>query len=419
MEDDIYGSKKTYQKIKNNLEQYALPPKERIFNKRGRGKYHFKNKENLKYVENFFNFAESSGMSGSGVNRCFTILLVAGHVIEKNFKEATQEDLTRVVSVAFQTNKTKSSRETFIKRIKRIWNIICPELDSKGRPDMSKPAHATKHLKATQHKSQEKAREDKLTPEELKDIISYFDSDPQTQSFILCLYDAFLRPQEAAFLRNKDVKFYDEYITFQVSSHGKEGVGKTWTDKGIPYFIRWKEQHPYKNNEKSFFFVNQSSNSDKTKQFSLAMFSKRIKRCCKDLGIKKPITPYSFNRSGITEAVISATPHSVIQRKRRWSNLKQLKNYDLSNTEEVMIAELQRKGKIQNGKKKKEDLHKEKECLFCGNKNGFGDEFCKVCKRPLDRKKVQEQVIQSEMMLNNEIMKKFSDIEERLNKLKG
>ena len=88
------------------------------------------------------------------------------------------------------------------------------------------------------------------------------------------------------------------------------------------------------------------------------MFSKRIKRCCKDLGIKKPITPYSFNRSGITEAVISATPHSVIQRKRRWSNLKQLKNYDLSNTEEVMIAELQRKGKIQNGKKKKQDFQK-------------------------------------------------------------
>jgi len=60
-----------------------------------------------------------------------------------------------------------------------------------------------------------------------------------------------------------------------------------------------------------------------------------------------------------------------------------------------------------------------KVCSFCGCENGFLEEFCMNCKRPLDREKLKDMAEAHERAINNKFMQKRDQFEKMIEKIAG
>ena len=137
--------------------------------------------------------------------------------------------------------------------------------------------------------------------------------------------------------------------------------------------------------------------------------NKQLKLACKTLGIPKNITCYSLKRNGVTFRRQKGDTDMQIQHAARWTSTKQLKIYDQSTQEDALKIELERRG---FGESRRNIFSSSvKSCAFCSYSNGFTAEFCTNCKRPLDRKKIEEMAIAHERMMNNEMLQRMDRME--------
>ena len=416
VQDDAYGNKQRYERFKNGLDIFLLSPTQR-FEKLGRklrnDKYYCKNPDNLKYFEFLFRRFEAKDLSYIRRLRVIGTFKIVCHFAEKDVKTFDQDDIDSIVAEMHKIYRSVESKRSFIKNIKNIWRILFPETDDKGRKDSTKVPYAVRHLKRSDiAKSQERAR-DILTPNEVDNLFRYFQDKPQIQCFLALLYDGLLRPQEAIYLKLKDIEMLDSSIRVHVREHGKEGIGISWVDAiGYGYVQKWYLFHPHQETKPCSPFLFSESNYNSFGKFSLRKANERLKKACKDLDLDKRVNLYDLNRAGITHALLRGVPSIVIQKKRRWSSLKQLKVYDHSTSMNVMESELIRLGLKEPSNKNEEALApKLKLCVFCNTKNGFSEEVCFQCKRPLDRKRIQEQVERTEAIMKDDVWKKIAELE--------
>jgi integrase len=428
--NDAYNNKDKYEKTKANIKDFLLTPKERVSKslteeKRLKGHkafrndtYYCKNPANLKYFQVLFDRFEAKDLSYIRRIRVINSFKLICHATDKELSSMNQREIDKVVAFMHTRYNSVAGKKDFIKNLKCIWRILFPEIDSKERPDSTIVPYAVRHLKSTDvHKSQEVARE-MVTPADINKIFTYFSNRPQDHCFLTLLYDAFLRPQEALYLRIKDIEIQDKVVLVHVRHHGKEGTGMTWVEGGYLPVINWYDIHPYRSEgDQPFFFPGSNNTKDK---YSLTTLKRRLKICCKEMNIKKRVTLYDFNRAGITHALVRGVPPTVIQKKRRWSNLKQLKNYDYTQTKDIMRSEMIRLGLIEPENKIEEmnaPLHKD--CVFCNKRNNRLVENCVNCKRPLDRKKIEQKMQQQENILSLDIVKQLAQLQRQINEMKA
>ena len=220
------------------------------------------------------------------------------------------------------------------------------------------------------------------------------------------------RPQEILYIKIKDVELFENYAKLYISEHGKEGCGFLQCIDSYPYLIRWLEEHPLKNDPEAFLFIN-LGNRKRGNQLTPQNINSLLKTACTDLGINKRVTCYSLKRNGVTFRRLKGESDVEIQHAARWTSTRQLSTYDFSNQEDALKKQLIRKGIIQPGKGMQKYAPESKACSFCDFKNGFTDEFCGSCKRPLNGKRIKSlYASEQEAMLT--IKKELADIRSQL-----
>ncbi len=408
-EDDIYKSKRTFERYLSEIEEYKKP--------KGRRKYYCKCTKNLTYFYQLKDIFEAKDLSY--IRRCkiFRVFLLITYAIDKDLKKCDRTDLDKIVAFSHKRHKTVKSKSDFIKDLKCIWRMLFPDKDHLGRPDETLTPYVVRHISRKIDKSKEKLRNDRLTFKDFMKIVQYFDKDPKIQAYLMLAFESLGRPQELLYTKVKDYEFYDEYAKIWISEHGKEGCGFLQCIDSYPYIQKWFKIHPLRNNPEAYFFINQS-NRNLNKQLTNTNINKRLRNACKHLGIKKSITCYSLKRNGITYRRIRGDSDTQIQHAARWTSTKQLKVYDMSNQEDALKVELIKRGLVDATKEEEKRFKPQfKKCQFCGVKNGFTTEFCTGCHRPMNRKKIQEIAKKNEMLENDEFIEKMKMLEERMNEL--
>ena len=139
-ENDIYDSKIKYEKLAAGIGKYLNPPE-------GMRQFQMKYAGNLEHFRRLFQTLEARDTSYKRRLRLCTTLLGVCHVLEKDLKKATRDDIDRVMSWAHERNKTPVSKECFIRQLKFLWKLLFPEADLKGRPDDTVVPYQVRHLR--------------------------------------------------------------------------------------------------------------------------------------------------------------------------------------------------------------------------------------------------------------------------------
>ncbi|MEA2037148.1 MAG: site-specific integrase [Nanoarchaeota archaeon] len=411
-ENDIYKNKERYENFRGNLDLVLLKPRKR---KDGTSTYYCKNKANLRYFRILFAKFEAKDLSyirRVSITNALRMIVstTTRDLAEINDKEGNRNEVNRIIASMHKTHKTVESKRDFIKDLKCIWRVLFPEKDEKGRIDETLVPYVVRHLSPKIDKSKEKRRKDKLTFEEFERILQFFSNDAQMQFYLAFSNESLVRPQEACYIRVSDVMLEDNHVKIYLSEHGKEGVnGFLRCIDSFPYLIRWLEKHPYRNDKGSFLFLIEGGKSQ-GKQQKPYNFSKRLKYACKKLGIDKNITAYSLKRNGVSFKRLAGYSDAEIQHIARWTSTKQLKTYDLIDSDETFKIALMKRGLIESDGKNESLIPDLKECFFCGKQNAFTNLACDNCKRPLDRRNIEA----GERKKETEI----SDLKSQLDELK-
>ncbi|MFH1181379.1 MAG: tyrosine-type recombinase/integrase [Candidatus Woesearchaeota archaeon] len=379
-EDDIYNSERKYLKLKADLPTLVSPQP-----KKGKRKYFCKNPANLAYFRALFARFEAKDISyirRLRLAKSFGFIL---HNTEKDLKDLNREDIDKIVANMHIVCKSPKSKSDFIKDLKYMWKVILPEKDREGRADETLVPYVVRHLSAKVDRSKEKTRGDKLSFEEYEKLLGYFSRDIRLQCYFSLAIESISRPQEILFRRIKDIELHDNYARIIISDHGKEGTGFMQCIDSYPYLVKLLESHPFKSNPEAFLFIN-NGHKNLNKQMTPINVNQQLKTACTELGISKNITCYSLKRNGVTFRRLSGQSDMEIQHAARWTSTRQLKTYDMSNSEEAFKIQLIKKGIIKADRPELQQYQPEnKKCLFCNMVNAATSLTCSSCKRPLNR----------------------------------
>lgn len=390
-ENDIYNSKERYERFLGRLDRLTLAPDpdEKRFGNRWR-KYHCRNAGNLRHFRRLADILACRDTAYVRRLRVMNVLKLICFATERELSTCGRNDINHIVAFAHERLRSPKSKSDFIRDIRFLWRQLFPEADAQGRPDETITPYPVRHLSAKIDKSREKRRQDRLTVEEFEALVKAFAQDRRMQAFITLAHESLGRPQELLYVRIGDVELYDSYAKVWISEHGKEGTGFLQCIDSFPYVAAWLNEHPLRHDQKAFFFINLGTYKQH-RQMKPENVNKHIRQKLKLLGIDKPITAYSLKRNGVTFRRLRGDSDLAIQHAARWTSTKQLKTYDMSETEDAFRMELARRGYLDDPSLPSQKVS-EKRCGFCNTLNAVGEDICATCKRPLDRRKIEAEI---------------------------
>ncbi len=403
-EDDIYRSKRRYEHFVANVDG--------LINKPSAGKYYCKNPENLEYFSKLINYFERKDLSYLRRLRMLHFFKIVTFVIEKNLADCARDEINTLVSYGHSTHLTAESKADFIKNLKLAWRVLFPECDHQGRADETLTPYAVRHLSKKIDRSKVKLRDDRLTLEQFMKLLNFFAQDPQIQAYLMLSLESLGRPQETLYTKIRDYEFYDNWAKIWIREHGKEGPGFLQCIDAYPYVMEWYRKHPRKDDPNAFFFI-KTGKRERFEQLTNRNINKRLRYACKKLGINKRITCYSIKRNGVSFRRERGDSDMQIQHAARWTSTNQLKIYDLTTQDDALRLELKKRG-LGDGRITPDA--QAKMCIFCAHANGFTADFCSNCKRPLDRKKVEELSKMHEIMQHNHVIQSLEKMERMMEK---
>ncbi len=395
VEDDIYGSKVKFERFMADLNN-RVGCISRV-SRRGRSaKYFCKNPANAKYFFKLESMFKAKDISFVRRLRIMQSMMLLSYVLEADFSVATRGEFDVAVGRMHEVYGSAKSKVTFVQDVKFIWRLLFPDVDEKGRPDDTIVPYVVRHISAKVDKSRQKMRKDKLSVKEFESLVDYFSGDARMQAYLTISLESLTRPQELLYVRIGNIELFDNYAKLFITEHGKEGTGLLQCIDSYPYLQKWLGLHPQKNDKNAFLFVN-VGNVNFLKQMKPSAVNVLIRRACRVLGIDKPITCYSLKRNGVTMRRLRGDSDMEIQHAARWTSTKQLKTYDLSNQEEALTRELEKRGLVATSSKV--NALAAKKCEFCSAVAGATETFCSHCKRPLDRKAIVEESRKKELQI--------------------
>jgi integrase len=221
-EEDIYGNKKRYERMRADwstlLKKLGGPPR------LGKRRYYCRNQANLIYFERLHDHFESRDTSYVRRLRVLRYLLFLTNWTDKDLADCVRSDVDRLVAEGHKTHHTPTSKVDFLKAVKSIWKTLFPVLDEEGRVDDTVVPHPVRHLGCRVEKSRERLRNDRLSFDEIKQLVAFFSADPRMQAYVTLALESLGRPQEMCYTRVGDVELHEGYGRVWVRSHGKEGA---------------------------------------------------------------------------------------------------------------------------------------------------------------------------------------------------
>jgi len=332
---------------------------------------------NKGHILAYKDFQLSESITVARVQRAMSLLRQMAFWLKKDFKQATEDDLRKLVTF-FQSKKcehrdrgySESTKQTYRATLKAFYKF----LEGKNQDYPEK----IRWLKVAGKNKDRKLPEDLLSEKEIRSLIEHA-PDLQTKALIALLGEGGLRIGEALLLSNKNVEF-DDYGCKVIIQHSKTRPRKVRLVKAAPYLFSWKNAKPFKNPEEPFW-VFEKSNTPRRLPYCTA--AKRIKLSAKKAGISKRIHAHLFRHSVAT----------ILSEKLSEAQMKEYLGWEQDSKMASVYIHLSGKRVDNailemNGLKKKEIAEERSEliptkCPRCETFNEATNEYCKHCWLPL------------------------------------
>jgi len=310
-----------------------------------------------------------------------TVLMKLDVLLGKDFKEATKEDIQKLVtsinSMEYKgqpiTDATKYSYQTILKRFYK-WLLG----DNDEYPKLVKWIHP--HMERGRNITESKL----LTIEDVNAMANVADNQ-RDRAFVLFLYESGARIGEVMSIKIEDFK-PDIYGAIVHIPEGKTGPRNIRITASSPAISIWLTQHPQRNNPRSVLFCS-ISHFKLGQEVVYQNYRKILLRLAERANIKKDVNPHHFRHSRATDLAKKVKSPAVLCQYMGWKQgSKEAATYvHMENTDNEILAI--------NGIKKegqKQEEFKPITCPRCGIKNDPASKFCSGCSLGLELQSVMD-----------------------------
>ena len=370
-------------------------------------------KDNISLITKYDRHMARQSLAKATRLKHLQIVLNLSRMIKKDWKIVTKDDIDNLVFKVVQTYGDNNGKETNTtydhKKVLKIF-FRWVKLGSREHKEVGDPPE-TKDVRLRPVKNT-LVREDLLTKEDYRKLITASDGNPRVKAFVAVHYEAATRPGETLSVRIKDVKF-DKFGAI-ISVDGKTGTRNVRLLKSIPYLNEWINVHPQRDNPDAPLWI-QVEGKDVGKAMTYASAKQMIQRLCRKAKIEKRIYLNLFRHTGAT-SLANSLPESLLRKRQGWTQSSKMpERYVHLIDEDVDEAYLRLHGIIKEDKTIdiKEDMPEK--CVLCGCLNMPGNKVCSDCNRPLDievaaeMEREEKQKMESKMKTLEDEIRKLTD----------
>lgn len=348
-------------------------------------------KENIEILKKYTDYLVSENITYGRINKYLLELRRTAQLLDKHFKDATEEDIRRIVALM-------ERNEAYSPWTKRDFRLAIRKFYTWLRGTKEYPPEVA-WMRVHQKIKNSKTAEDMLTEEEVKQLVEHANTI-QEKAFISTIYESGCRIGELIYLKINQVKF-DTYGA-QLFVTGKTGFRRVRIVSSVPYLLEWVNAHPYHDDPKAYFWLNRKLNP-----FWYSGITSMLYRIANRAGIKKRVNPHNFRHSRATYLANYLTEAQMKEYFGWQQDSKMAAVYVHLSGRDVDKALLKIYG-IKMEDTKKESVFKPRECSRCCHINPATNRFCAKCGIPLDDETKAE-------ILTKELERKEAD--KRLDKL--
>jgi site-specific recombinase XerD len=226
--------------------------------------------------------------------RCMGSLLTLRKPLGKPYREASSQDIKRLLEWIFKEGYGASSDEKFRQALKLFYKVVFG--NNRYHPEQvsffnSEVGHDRKNKKITY--------EQVLNEDQIKLVIDTA-LTLQEKAFCACLYETGARPEEFLRLTNLDIDDQQEN-GIGVILRGKTGERSVRIISYASLLLQWLEVHPQKNDNVYSLWLSEATNF-KNKPLGIAGAEKRIRKIFAqaNLNKKKIPKPYTMRHTRAT-----------------------------------------------------------------------------------------------------------------------
>ncbi len=324
-------------------------------------------------LKEYQDFLVSEGITFGRVGKYLTDLKKASELLRKNFRDAEEQDIRRIVSI-YERNEKYSpwSKRDFKIAIRKFYTWL--------RKTKEYPPEVA-WLKVHQKIRNTKTHEDILCEDDVKKLIEHSRTF-QEKAFIATLYESGCRFGEIVHLKINQVRFDDYGAQLYVT--GKTGSRRVRAISCTPYLVEWLNNHPFKSKPSAYFWI-----SRELKPFSHSGVAAMLNRIARRAAIQKRVNPHNFRHSRASYLANHLTEAQMKEYFGWTQDSNMAAVYIHLSGRDVDKALLKIYG-IKNDEDKKESIFKPKECTRCNQVNQATNRFCSRCGMPLDEESTAE-----------------------------
>ncbi|MCX6746864.1 MAG: site-specific integrase [Candidatus Pacearchaeota archaeon] len=311
------------------------------------------------------------GLSVSKIERYLYDAYRFGLMLNADLKNATKEDIQKLVIDIEKKDWTPSSKSTFKLMIRKLYKFV------EGVEEQGVYPNKVKWIKTHISKSNEKLPEELLTPEEVVSIISCADNF-RDKAFISTLYETGCRISELALVKIKQIQF-DVYGA-KINISGKTGSRRLRVVSSSPFLQDWINNHPFNKENDCPVWISRESK----KPLSYERIAYIIRKVAKKAGINKRVNPHNFRHSRATYLANHLT-EAQLKEYFGWTQSSDMSAvYIHLSMKETENALLKLSGINVNEEEQKQIVNPK--CPRCNTINKITSRFCDNCGLILDEK---------------------------------
>lgn len=335
--------------------------------------------ENQDLLKKYDTAMITQGLGKAARLKNLQIVLNLSRFLRKNWKDATRNDIEKLVTVIANRYSDSTGQETYTtydhKKILKIF-FRWLKLDSREQKEVGDPPE-TKGIRMRKVKDKI-SREDLLTEADRTKLLHACGENARDRAFIHCHFDAATRPGEILNLKIKHVTS-DKYGP-KLKVDGKTGARPIRLIESTPSLAAWLNVHPFRNNPDAPLWINLSSRNY-GKPLTYAAACAMVKTRSKKAALSKRVYLNLFRHTRATQTA-QFLNEANMRKRHGWTPYSKMPGrYVHMNDADVDQAILSHYG-LQEQEEKERKLPKI--CQICEMPNAHDTKICSKCGRPLD-----------------------------------
>lgn len=335
---------------------------------------------NKKHIVGFKDYLLSEGIGIAKINRYLGDLLKFNRLFPKDFKEATKEDIRRIVSIIQQEPLSEETKRCFKIMLRRFYCYLRGFEEKGVYPD------EVKWMKMELGVKHRKLPEELITEDEAKAIVQAC-STMRDKALIACLAESGCRISEIGIMKIKHIAF-EEYGA-RLSVTGKTGSRKILIINSAQYLQEWINTHPSNINPESYLWC-----TTKGELLTYNRITAILKNAARNAGVKKRIHAHLLRHSRATQ-LASIMSDAQMKNYLGWTQSSKMAGIYVHLSGKDADDAILKANNIEIPKERKDPKLKPLLCMRCKSQNPATHKFCNKCGFVLN-KEAATQVIAAE-----------------------